>query len=54
MELSLPIPDTFTRTGPPSDSDGTERPSVDPFDVAWMLSILVYALFQAAHASGKL
>ncbi len=54
MELSLPIPGTFTRTGPPTDDGPDDRPGVDPFDVAWTLSVLVYALLQAAHASGKL
>ncbi len=52
MEMALRLPGTFTRTGPPSDRNTHEQPGVDPFDVAWTLSTLVYALAYAARVSG--
>lgn len=55
MEFTLPIPGSYTRTGPSSDDDGEpEQPGVDPFDVAWTLTFLIYLLTFAAHHSGHL
>lgn len=52
MEASLSFPGTFARTGPPSEGDELEPPGVNPFDVAWTLSVLIYMLLIAVRDSG--